>query len=117
MKFSITMEVMKKLIISLMILGICSLFAQDIPQNNPPLITAVYLFPVPHHEEGLEILYSGGDTEALDVYKDGHWFQTITDDGRYVEILHIPRHIHDITYQICDYQSTTACSQIVQIRP
>ena len=108
---------MKKLLITLIVLGICSLFAQDIPRNNPPLITAVYLFPVPHHEEGLEILYSGGDTEALDVYKDGHWFQTITNDGRYVEILHVPRHIHDITYRICDYQSTTACSQIVQIRP
>ena len=108
---------MKKILITLIVLGICSLFAQDIPQNNPPLITAVYLFPVPHHEEELEILYSGGDTEALDVYKDGHWFQTITDEGRYVEILHVPRHIHDITYQICDYQSTTACSQIVQIRP
>jgi len=80
---------MKKLLITLIVLGICSLFAQDIPQNNPPLITAVYLFPVPHHEEGLEILYSGGDTEALDVYKDGHWFQTITDEGRYVEILHV----------------------------
>ena len=108
---------MKKLLIPLIVLGICSLFAQDIPQNNPPLITAVYLFPAPQHEEGLEILYSGGDTQALDIYKDGHWFQTITDEGRYVEILRVPRHIRDITYQICDYQSTTACSQIVQIRP
>ena len=108
---------MQKPLITLTVLGICSLFAQDIPQNNPPLITAVYLFPVPHHEEGLEILYSGGDTASLDVYKDGHWFQTITNEGRYVEILHVPRHIHDITYQICDSQSNTACSQIIQIRP
>ena len=108
---------MKKLPMILIALGICSLFAQDIPQNNPPLITAVYLFPVRHHQEGLEILYSGGNTEALDVYKDGHWFQTTINEGRYIEILHVPHHIRDITYQICDYQSTTACSQIVQIRP
>jgi hypothetical protein len=110
---------MKKLPITLIliVLEICSLFAQDIPQNNPPVITAVYLFPVRHHEEGLEILYSGGDTQALDVYKNGHWFQTITNEGSYIEILHVPHHIHDITYQICDYQDTTACSQIVQIRP
>ena len=108
---------MKKLPITLIVLGICSLFAQDIPQNNPPVITIVYLFPVSRHEEGLEILYSGGDTAALDVYKDGHWFQTITNEERYIEILHVPHHIRDITYQICDYQSTTACSQIVQIRP
>src|SRR5437879_12018333 len=104
---------MKQLLITLIVLGICSLFAQDIPQNNPPLITAVYLFPVPHHEEGLEILYSGGDTPALDVYKNGHWFQTITDQGTYVEILPVPRHIHDITCHSSDYKTTTASSQIV----
>src|SRR5438045_9786388 len=104
---------MKKLLITLIVLGICSLFAQDIPQNNPPLITAVYLFPVPHHDEGLEILYSGGDTEELDVYKAGHWFEPITDDGRYVVILHVPRHTPDITYRICDYQSQPACPPVV----
>ena len=108
---------MKKLPIIVIVLGICSVFAQDIPQNNPPLLTAVYLFPGPHHQEGLEILYSGGDTQALDVYKNGEWFGTITNQGEYVEILRVHGHGRDITYQICDYQSTTACSQIVQIRP